>query len=101
VPPPPVNILNTTKIVILPDGVHSPWWRREGHLLHPADLDPVFQAAPQVLIVGQGASGVMAVDRQTQLALWTPVSSSLPACRPRPAPDTTNGADSGPRLPST
>ncbi|QJA05806.1 hypothetical protein FVE67_02870 [Thermosulfurimonas marina] len=38
------------------------WWRREGHLLAPEDLEDVWAARPEVLVVGTGASGVMRVD---------------------------------------
>ena len=56
-------------VIILPDRVLAGWWRQAGHLLKPADLKPVFEAAPQTLIVGQGVPGRMQVPRQTQKAL--------------------------------
>jgi hypothetical protein len=58
-------------VIILPDRVLGGWWRQAGHLLHPADLKPVFEAAPQTLIVGQGVPGRMQVPRETQQALQT------------------------------
>jgi hypothetical protein len=48
-----------------PDRVFSPWWRSEGHLLHPADLVEVVRFGPAVLVVGTGASGVMRVPAET------------------------------------
>lgn len=40
--------------------------RREGQRLHPDDLADVFAVGPEVLVVGQGASGlVVHLDRQT------------------------------------
>jgi hypothetical protein len=56
-------------VIILPDRVLGGWWRREGHALHPDDLEQVFQAGPEVLIVGQGANGRMRVTRETRRAL--------------------------------
>jgi hypothetical protein len=56
-------------VIILPDRVIGGWWRKEGHTLHPEDLEPVFGAAPEVLVVGQGASGLMRITPETELAL--------------------------------
>jgi hypothetical protein len=56
-------------VIILPDRVIGGWWRREGHILHPNDLEAVFEAAPEVLVVGQGAYGRMQVARETRQAL--------------------------------
>jgi hypothetical protein len=56
-------------VIILPDRVIGGWWRKEGHALHPDDLEAVFEAAPEVLIVGQGASGLMRVAQETRRAL--------------------------------
>jgi hypothetical protein len=56
-------------VIILPDGVRGGWWRKEGHALHPADLDLVFQARPDLLVLGQGAFGRMRVTREARRAL--------------------------------
>ena len=56
-------------VIILPDQVIGGWWRKEGHVLHPEDLEAVFEAAPQVLVVGQGAYGKMRVTPETRRAL--------------------------------
>lgn len=56
-------------VIILPDRVIGGWWRQEGHALHPGDLQAVFQAAPQALVVGQGANGMMRVTQETRRAL--------------------------------
>jgi len=56
-------------VIILPDQVIGGWWRKEGHVLHPEDLEAVFEAAPQVLVVGQGAYGKMRVTPETRKAL--------------------------------
>ena len=52
-------------VIILPETVVSPWWRAEGHVLTPADLDDVVAAAPEVLGVGTGEMGVMKVPEET------------------------------------
>ena len=56
-------------LIILPDRVLDGWWRKEGHALHPEDLGAVFEAKPDLLVVGQGASGLMVVARETILSL--------------------------------
>ena len=56
-------------VIILPGGVLAGWWRREGHLLHPDDLEAVVDADPELLVVGQGASGRMQVAPETTKAL--------------------------------
>ena len=54
----------TSDVIILPAGVMSNWWREEGHALNPGDLSQVMEAAPKVLVVGQGAQGAMRVTDQ-------------------------------------
>jgi hypothetical protein len=56
-------------LILLPDRVMEGWWRQEGHVLHPGDLEEVFDAAPEVLIVGQGAYGRMLVPGETTQAV--------------------------------
>jgi hypothetical protein len=55
----------TKDVIVLPGRVLSPWWRREGHSLEPADLEEVVGEAPEVLVVGTGAMGVMKVPDST------------------------------------
>lgn len=54
----------TKDVIILPGRVFSPWWRKEGHLLHLEDLAEVFSVSPKVLIIGTGYSGVMRVPQE-------------------------------------
>ena len=56
-------------VIILPDRVLGGWWRKEGHVLRPGDLEAVFEAAPDLLVVGQGAYGKMQVPPETRQAL--------------------------------
>lgn len=51
-------------VIILPDRVIAGWWRREGHALHPEDLEAVIEAAPDVLVVGRGAYGRMEITQR-------------------------------------
>jgi len=56
-------------LIILPGRVRGGWWRKEGHALHPEDLEAVFEANPDLLVVGQGANGLMEVTSETMRAL--------------------------------
>jgi hypothetical protein len=52
-------------LIIFPDRVFSPWWRKEGHLLQVSDLEEVAVAGIPVLIVGTGFFGAMKVPEET------------------------------------
>ncbi|MEA3340284.1 MAG: MTH938/NDUFAF3 family protein [Chloroflexota bacterium] len=56
-------------VIILPDRVIGNWWRQEGHALRPDDLEAVFEAAPEVLVVGQGDYGLMRVTGEAAQSL--------------------------------
>ncbi|MGC9398298.1 MAG: Mth938-like domain-containing protein [Anaerolineae bacterium] len=56
----------TSDVIIFPDHVMSGWWRQEGHVLYPTDLESVFEADVEALIVGQGAYGRMRVTQATR-----------------------------------
>jgi hypothetical protein len=60
---------HTKDLIILPDRVAGGWWRKEGHRLDARDLDAVFEARPEVVIVGQGAYGRMQVPPETEQAI--------------------------------
>ena len=47
----------TADLVLLPEGVRDNWWREKGHSLGVGDLQDVFAAEPEVLVVGTGAYG--------------------------------------------
>ena len=49
-------------LLIWPGHIKSDWWRTESHLLQIPDVFEALAAAPQVLVVGTGADGRMAVD---------------------------------------
>ncbi len=53
-------------VLIYTGHVHSPWWRKEGHVLQPVDLPGLFQEHPSLLIVGTGYHGTMLVPKETR-----------------------------------
>ena len=55
----------TKDLLLLPAGPHPNWWRKEGHLLQPTDLQDVLEAKPTILIVGCGNPGLMKVPQGT------------------------------------
>jgi hypothetical protein len=50
--------------LILCNSVQANWWRKQGHLLTPEDLEPVITARPSILVIGCGASGLMKVSEE-------------------------------------
>lgn len=61
--------VHTKDLIILPEQIVGGWWRKEGHNLLPEDLESVLLARPQVLVVGTGAYGRMAVAARTRRSL--------------------------------
>ena len=59
----------TDDLILLPDRVVPDWWREQGHRLSPEDLEAVFAAQPDVLVVGTGANGVMRVPAEAKKAI--------------------------------
>jgi len=53
-------------VIIFPDNVKDGWWRREGHRLSLEDLKDVFEAKPEVLVIGTGYSGLMKVPQEVK-----------------------------------
>ncbi len=52
-------------VIVYPDRVDASWWREKGHELHIDDLKDVFEAKPEILVVGTGYLGLMKVPQQT------------------------------------
>jgi hypothetical protein len=52
----------TSDVIITPDHVVDTWWRKEGHRLAVADLGDVVAAKPDIVVVGTGYFGRMAVS---------------------------------------
>ncbi len=55
----------TKDVIIFPDKIFSPWWRKEGHNLALEDLKEVIEAKPNLIIIGTGAYGAMNIPRET------------------------------------
>ena len=60
---------HTRDLILLPERVVANWWRQEGHRLSVEDLQDVLDAAPEVLVVGTGAYGMMQVPQETRQAV--------------------------------
>lgn len=56
----------TSDVVIYPDRVDAAWWREEGHLLVPEDLEKIVKTKPDTLVVGIGSPGLMKVPTSTR-----------------------------------
>ncbi len=56
-------------VIVTPETVIDGWWRQHGHRLGTDDLDPALAADPEVLVVGTGFHGRMAVPAATREAL--------------------------------
>ena len=56
-------------LIVFSDRVKDGWWRKEGHRLHIADLKEVLEAKPEVLVVGTGYYGAMAVPAETRKSI--------------------------------
>lgn len=56
----------TSDVIILPEEVRDSWWRKEGHRLHIEDLTDVVDAKPDVVVIGTGYYGRMAVPAETK-----------------------------------
>ncbi len=65
-PPDPALPRNLTSHEISgPSAVKAGWWRKVGHRLDVADLDPVLESGPETLVVGTGYYGNMVVPEAT------------------------------------
>jgi hypothetical protein len=61
-----VNSQTYTKdVVIFPDRVFSPWWRKTGHYLEVEDLSDVISAKVSTVIIGTGFNSTMQVSEET------------------------------------
>ncbi len=56
-------------LLIWPGHLKSDWWRLEGHLLQLPDVAEALASQPQVLLVGMGAYGNMAIDPELEAYL--------------------------------
>ena len=56
----------TSDVIITPERVVDTWWRREGHKLLVADLTDVVAAKPDIVVVGTGYFGRMAISQDAR-----------------------------------
>ena len=56
-------------VLVFPDRVDTSWWRVRSHELAVADLEAVLTDPPEVLVVGTGRYGRLAVLPETEEAL--------------------------------
>jgi hypothetical protein len=56
----------TSDLIIYPEKVDPSWWRKDGHRLASSDLKAIFAAAPGVLVIGTGYSGLMNVPNEVR-----------------------------------
>ncbi|MFH1313567.1 MAG: MTH938/NDUFAF3 family protein [Candidatus Eisenbacteria bacterium] len=52
----------TKDLRIIAGKVVPDWWRIEGHMLLPPDIDDILTAEPEVLVIGTGDPGMMKVS---------------------------------------
>lgn len=52
-------------VIIYPERVNPSWWRKEGHVLRPQDLEEALKAKPEIIVIGTGYSGAMKVPEET------------------------------------
>jgi hypothetical protein len=51
-------------VLVFRDRVSSGWWRIEGHRLASEDLREILDSDPEVIVVGTGCYGRMAIPRE-------------------------------------
>lgn len=56
-------------LTVFPDRIDAAWWRKEGHNLHPEDLEAVLAEKPEILVIGTGFFGLMKIDEKTKILL--------------------------------
>jgi hypothetical protein len=59
----------TSDVIITPERVVDTWWRQEGHKLAVADLADIVAAKPDIVVVGTGYLGRMAVSEEARRCL--------------------------------
>jgi len=56
-------------VIIYPDRVEGFWWRKRGHRLLLEDIAEGLESAPEVLIVGCGASSMLRITNEVKQEL--------------------------------
>ncbi len=55
----------THDLLVAPREVRE-WRRREGHAVHPEDLEGALAFSPEVLVVGTGFSGLLRITKEAE-----------------------------------
>ncbi len=55
----------TSDVIIYPDRI-TDWWRKTGHYLQEEDVIPILEHDPDVLVIGTGHNGVLAVAQEVE-----------------------------------
>lgn len=56
-------------VIVFSRRVKSNWRRKEGHQVHPEDIDEVIQDKPEILVVGTGEDEGMRISPETRICL--------------------------------
>lgn len=56
----------SSDVIVTPERVIDTWWRKEGHNLVVKDLAEVVAAKPDIVVVGTGYFGRMAVSEEAR-----------------------------------
>ena len=56
----------SSDLILFPDRIFSPWWRKDGHRLCLEDLEEISFEDTEILIVGIGFFGAMKVNKEVQ-----------------------------------
>jgi hypothetical protein len=57
-------------LLLYPDGgVDACWWRNQGHVLAMADIRPILNGDPELVIAGTGVHGMMRPERDLEKQL--------------------------------
>ena len=60
----------TKDVIIYPDGrIQGSWWRKEGHKLCAEDIADLIDCAPELIIAGTGAYGIMKPEAKLEEVL--------------------------------
>jgi len=59
----------TSDVIVFPERIQESWWRKQGHSLCREDIKEILAEKPDILVVGTGAYGMMAVPPETARAV--------------------------------
>ncbi len=55
-------------VILFPNKIKE-WWRKEGHLVRPEDIEEILKAEPSLLIIGTGAFSMMKNSQEVKKIL--------------------------------